>query len=131
MVLTHCFGPKMAIFPNYFFRQYRPENFILRYFKTQKGHSRLQKQEIQRVKKSHFSRSVNPWFWSKNGHFFKLFFFDNIGQKSYFYYILKRKNAFLGYKKKKFKSQKIDIFQKVFNSWLWSKNGRFSNFFFR
>ena len=30
-----------------------------------------------------------------------------------FYDILERKNAFLGYKNKKFKSKKIDIFQRV------------------
>ena len=27
--LTHGFGPKMAIFPTFFFRQYRPEKCLL------------------------------------------------------------------------------------------------------
>ena len=48
--LTHCFGPKMAIFP--------------------------------------------------------IFFLCNIGQENVFYDILERKNAFLGYKNKKFKQSK-------------------------
>ena len=26
-------------------------------------------------KNSDFSKGVNPWFWSKNGHFFMFFFF--------------------------------------------------------
>ena len=39
--------------------------------------------------------------------FFLLFFFlDNISQENVFYDILERKNAFLGYKIKKFKKSK-------------------------
>ena len=34
--LTHGFGPQMAIFPTFFFRQYRPEKFLLRYSRTKK-----------------------------------------------------------------------------------------------
>ena len=34
--LTHGFGPKMAIFPNFFFRQYRPGKCVLRYSRTKK-----------------------------------------------------------------------------------------------
>ena len=77
--------------------------------------------------------------------FFQLFFLGTIGQKKVFYHILQRKNAFLGYKNKKFKSRKIDIFPKGLtrslsngaslmgswvNPWFWSKNGHFSSFFF-
>ena len=52
-----------------------------------------------------FSKGVNPWFWSKIGHF-SIFFLGNIGQKNVFYDILERKNAFLGYKNKKIKKSK-------------------------
>ena len=34
--------------------------------------------------------------------YFQLLFFGNIGQENVFYDILERKNAFLGYKNKKF-----------------------------
>ena len=34
--LTHGFGPKMAIFPSFFLRQYRPGKCLLRYPKTKK-----------------------------------------------------------------------------------------------
>ena len=50
--------------------------------------------------------SVQKW------PFFQLTFFGNIGQENVFYAILEGKNAFPGYKNKKFKSQKIDIFPK-------------------
>ena len=39
--LTHGFGPKMAIFPTFFFRQYRPGKCLLRYSRTKKRLSRL------------------------------------------------------------------------------------------
>ena len=39
--LTHGFGPKMAIFPTSFFRQYRPGKCLLRYSRTEKRFSRL------------------------------------------------------------------------------------------
>ena len=58
----------------------------------------------------HFSKGVKPWFWSKNSHFFKVFFLGNIGQANVFYDILERENAFLGYKNKKFKKSKNWLF---------------------
>ena len=44
--------------------------------------------------------------------FFQIFLLGYIGQENVFYDILERKNAFLGYKNKKFKKRKIDIFPK-------------------
>ena len=41
------------------------------------------------------------------------FFLGNIGQENVFYDILERKNAFLGYKNKKFKkSKKLTFFKR-------------------
>ena len=62
--------------------------------------------------------------------FFQLFFLGNIGQENVFYDILERKNAFLGYKKKKIKKSQNWHFSKGVNPWFWSKHGHFSNFFF-
>ena len=67
---------------------------------------------FKKTKNCHFSKGVNQWFLSKNGHFSKFFFLGNGGQKNAFYNILERKNAYLGYKNKKFKkSQKLTFFQ--------------------
>ena len=63
----------------------------------------------------HFSKAVNPWFWSKNGHVF--------------YDILKQRNAFLGYKKKTFITSKNWHFFEGVNPCIWFNNGNFSNFF--
>ena len=46
----------------------------------------------------------------KKWPFFQIFFLGNIGQENAFYDILERKTAFWGYKNKKFKKSKIDIF---------------------
>ena len=39
--LTHGFGPKVAIFPTFFFRQYRPGKCLLGYSRTKKCLSRV------------------------------------------------------------------------------------------
>ena len=65
----------------------------------------------------------------QNGHFSN-FFLRNIGHENVFYDILDRKNAFLGYKSKKFKKSKNSHFSKGVNPWFSSKNGHFSNFIF-
>ena len=62
--------------------------------------------KFKKSKNWHFSKGVNPWFWSKNGLFSNFFSLGNIGQENVFYDILERKNAFLGYKNKKFKKSK-------------------------
>ena len=88
--------------------------------------------KFRNSKNWHFSKGVNPWFWSKNGHFsdFPTFFLGNVAQNNVFYDILERKNAFLGYQNKKFKNSKNWHFSKGVNPWFWSKNGHFSNFYF-
>ena len=56
-------------------------------------------------------------------------FFLNISQGNVFYDILKRKNAFLGYKHKKIKKSKNWDFSKGVNPCFACKNGLFSIFF--
>ena len=62
---------------------------------------------------------------------FSPFFLGKIGQKNHFYDILEWKNAFLGYRNKKFRKSKNWHFSKGVNPWFWSKNGQFSTVFFR
>ena len=85
---------------------------------------------MKKSKHWHISKGVNPWFWSKNGHFFQLVFLGNIGQENVFYDILERKKAFLGYKNKKGKQSKNWHISKEVNQWFWPNNGHFFNFFF-
>ena len=86
--------------------------------------------KFKKSKNWHFSKGVNPRFWSKNGHFSKLFFLGNIRQQNVFYDIVEQKKAFLGYKNKKFTKSKKWHFSKGVEPWFWSKNDPFSKFFF-
>ena len=61
--------------------------------------------------------------------FFELFFRLNRPGKC-LYDILEQTNAFLGYKNKKFKSQKIDIFSKGLTHGYGPKMATFLTFFF-
>ena len=62
--------------------------------------------------------------------FFQLYFSGNIGQETVFYDIVERKNAFLGYKNKKFKKSKNWHFSKGIRPRFSTKNGYFSKRFF-
>ena len=75
--------------------------------------------KLKKSKNWHFSKGVNPWFLSKNGHFSNFVFLGNIGKTNIFHDILKRKNAFLGYKEKKLKKSKNWHFSMVLvQKWL-------------
>ena len=154
----------MAIFPTFFFLQFRPSKCLLQYCSMKNGFLAYKKKKFKnwhfckgntgqenvfydilewknaflgyknnkfkKFKNWHFCKGVNPWFWSKNGHFSNPFFLVNIGQENVFYDILEWKNAFLGHKNNKLKKSQISNFSKGVNAWFWSKNGDFSNFFF-
>ena len=87
--------------------------------------------KFEKWKNWHFSKGVNPLFCSKNGHFSNFFVLGNLNEENVFYYILERKNVFLGYKNKKFKTSRNWHFSKRVNPGFWSKNGHFSIFAFR
>ena len=53
-----------------------------------------------------FPKALTHSFGPKMAIFSTFFFFGNIGQENVSYEILERKNAFLGYEKKKFKKLK-------------------------
>ena len=64
--------------------------------------------------------------------FFRLFFFFNIGQGNVFYDTVERKNAFLGYKNRKFKKSKnIEMFPMGLTHGFGPNMAIFSSFFFR
>ena len=98
---TFCFLSNLAQ-ENVFYDIPEIKNAFLRY-KNKKS---------KNPKTWHFSKGVNAWFLSKNDHFSNFFFLSNLGHENIFNDILKRKKAFLDYKKRSSKSRKIDIFSK-------------------
>ena len=121
---------KFRLFQLFLFMQYRPEKCFLRYSRGKNAFLGYKNKNVKKSKNWHFCKVVNPWFWSKNGHCSIFFFLGNEGQENVFYDILERKNAFLGYKNKKFKRSKNWHVFKGVNLWFLSKYGHFSNFSF-
>ena len=105
------------------------ENVFLDILERKNSFLGYKNKKFKKRKNCHFSKGVTPWFWSKIGHFSMFFFKGNIGKENVFYDILERKNAFLGYKNKKFKEWKNCHFSKGVTPWFWSKIGHFSIFF--
>ena len=105
--LTHGFWTKMTIFArSFFFGKIGQENVFYHILQRKNAFLGYKNKKIEKSKNFNFSKGVNLWFWFKNGNFFNFSFLGNIGQENVFYDILERKNAFLGYKNKKFKRSK-------------------------
>ena len=120
---------KWPVFQLFFLGNIGQENVFYDILERKNAFLGYKNKKFKKSKNWHFSKGVNPWFWSKNGHFSN-FFFRNKGQEYVFHDILERKTAFLGYKNKKFKKSKNWHFSKGVNPCFWSKNGHFPNFFF-
>ena len=125
------------MFATFFFKQYRPGKCLIWYCKKKEKKKKKKRflsyknKKFKKLKNRHFFKGVNPWFWSKNGHYSNFFFLRNIDDENVFYVILKRENGFLGYKNKKFKKLKNWHFFIRVNPRFWSKKGYFCNFFFK
>ena len=72
--LTHGFGPKMAIFPTFFFCNIGQENVFYDILERKNASLGYKKKKFKKSRNWHFSKKVNPWFWFKNCHFWKFFF---------------------------------------------------------
>ena len=130
--LTHGFGRKMAMLSSFFFSQYRPQKCRFDILERRDAFLGYKNKKFKKWKNWYFSKGVNQWFLSKNGHFCDIFFLGNIGLKNVFSHILEWKNAFLGYKYRKFKKWKNWHFSKGVNWWFRSQKWQcFSLFFFR
>ena len=126
------FSSKNAHFSNFFFLgNIGKENVFYDILERKNIFLGYKNMNLKKLKNSHFSKEVNSWFWSKNDHFSNFFFLVKISQENVFYDILKRQNDFLGYKNRMLKKSKNWHVPKGVNPWFWSKNGHFSNFFFR
>ena len=121
---------KWPFFKIFFLRNIGQEIVFIDILERKNTFLSYKNKNFKKSKNSHFSKGVNPWFWSKNGHFYNFFFLGNIGQENVFNNVPERKNPFLRYKNKKFKKSKNWPFSKGVNPWFWSKNGHFSKFFF-
>ena len=111
--LTHGFGPKMAIFPIIFFRQYRQGKCSLLYSRTKNAFLGNKKKKFKNSKNCHFSKGFNPWFQSENGHFSNFCFRQYRPGKCSLRYCRSKKRLSRLYKQELQKVEKLTFFQRV------------------
>ena len=105
------FWSKNGHFSYFFLRQYRPGKYLLRYSKTKKTPFYALKTRISKSRKNDLFPKGLAHGFGPNMAIFPTFFLGSIGQKNVFYNTIKRKNAYLGYKNKKFeKDEKLTFF---------------------
>ena len=75
--LTHGFGTKLAIFPCFFLGNIGQENVFYYSLERKSAFLGYKNSMFKKWKKCDFCKGVNPWFWSKIGHF-SMFFFQAI-----------------------------------------------------
>ena len=84
---------------------------------------------LSKSQKSHFSKGVNPCFWSKNVTFFLYLFFLKIRLEIMFNNVLDRKGTIFGHKNFNLSKSQKSHFSKGVNPCFWSKNVNFSSWF--
>ena len=68
--------PKLAIFPTFcFLGNIGRVNIFYDILIRQNAFLGYKNEQLKKSKNWHFSKGVNQWFWSKNGHFFETVFF--------------------------------------------------------
>ena len=67
--VTHGFRPTMAIFKLFFLGNNEQENVFYDILERKNAFLGYKNKEFKKSKNWHFSKRVNPWFWSYNGHF--------------------------------------------------------------
>ena len=67
------FPPKMAIFPTFFFGNIGKENVYYDILERKNAFLGYKNNKFKKSKNWHFSKGVNQWFSSNNGHFSKFF----------------------------------------------------------
>ena len=121
----------MAIFPTFFFfgniGQKNVFNDILEQKTTFLGYKN---KKFKKSKNWHFSKGVNPWFWSKNGHFSNFFFFRQYRpRKCLLWYSRTRKRLSRLLKQEDQNVEKLPFFQRGYTTVLIQKWPFFQGFF--
>ena len=128
--LTHGFGRKMAIFQTFFFYAMYARKMSITIFKNEKkAFQAIRTRSSKSPTFDIFPKGLTHGFGPKMAVFSPFFFQEIQARKMYFYDILERENAFLGYKNKKSKKSKNWHFSTGVNPWFQSKNSHFSSFF--
>ena len=98
--LVHCFGPKLAIFSCFFFRNLDQVNAFYYILERKNAILTYKTRSLKSQKMSQSMVLVQNW------PFFHVSFLGNLDQENMFYDVLERKNAILGFENKNLKKPK-------------------------
>ena len=129
--LVYCFGPNLAIFLSFYFRQCRPRICVLQYSRRGKRLSRLSKQDVRKVEKLRFFQRGQSIVLVQNWPFFHLFFQAIQARKMCFMIFQKGKTPFQAIKSRCSKSRKIEFFPKGLVHCFGPNLAIFPRFYFR
>ena len=82
---------KRPFFQFFFLGKIGQENVFYDILERKNAFLGQKNKKFKNSKNWQFSKGVNPWFWSKNGHFSNFYLLGNIGQENVFYAILEQK----------------------------------------
>ena len=120
--LTHGFCPKLAIFPSFVFRQYRPGKSVLRYSRTKKMPFQVLKTRSLKSRYIKiFPKGISHGFGPKNGHFSNFFFQTIQARKMSFTIFQNEKTPFQAKKIRSSKSRKSYLFSKGNDPWFFQR----------
>ena len=121
----------MALLPTFFFRQFRPWKYLLRYSRTKekKPFYAVKSKRSESRKIDIFPKGLTHGF-SPKMIIFPSFFLKQFRPGKCLLRYSRAKKRLLRHKNNKFKNLKNWHFSQRVNPWFWSENGHFSNLFF-
>ena len=130
--ITHGFRSQNGHFSNLSFQAIQAIKMCFTIFQNKKTPFLAIKTRTSKSPKNcHFSKGVNPWFWSKNSHFSNFPFQVTQARKMSFTIFQNEKTPFQAIKTKSSKSRKIDIFPRGLTHGFGPKMAIFPTFFLR
>ena len=85
------FVKKLSLFQLFILGNIGQENVFYDILERENAFLGYKNTKFKKTKNSHFSKVVNPWFWSKNGHVSNFLFLGNTNQENVFCDILEQK----------------------------------------
>ena len=89
-----CFWSKNGHFSPFFLGTINQENAFYDILERTNAFLGYKNKKFRKSKNWHFFKGVNPWFWSKNGHFSNFFFQEIYARKMYFMIFYYEKKPF-------------------------------------
>ena len=103
---------KWPFFQIFILGNIRQENIFYYILERKEAFLAYKNKKFKKSKNGHFSKWVNPWFWSKNGHFSNVYFWAIQARKMSFMIFQSKKTPFQAIKTRSSKSRKIYFFSK-------------------